>query len=389
MSPLANNLLESDKETSELYPLEVKFCDSCKNAQLSFSVPATKMFDNYLYVSSTSSSFRKHFEDSAKMYINEFNLDENSLVVDIGSNDGVFLKPLMESGIKVIGVEPAKNISDIANKQGIPTINSYFDNETSDFIKNNYGKPKVITASNVFAHSDDLSGIAKNVFKVLEDDGVFIIEVQYLVDTIKDLTFDNIYHEHFNYWTVTSLKKFFENIHNEMKVFDVEHIDTHGGSIRVYVGKNRGIKESVLDFINTEKEFGILDIDIYKEFAYKIESVKRNVINNLEKIRLRFNKIAAYGSPAKATTSLNYFGIDSSIIDFTIDDNPLKKNKIIPGVNIPIKERDYLLDNIPDLIIVLAWNFFKEIREKNQDIENKGVRFISIKDLYDPNFKID
>ena len=389
LSPLANNLLNSESEECGMYPLEVKFCKNCKNSQLSFVVPPEKMFDEYLYVSSTASSFRNHFEMASKKYFSEFGLGANTLVVDIGSNDGIFLKPLKELGVSVLGVEPAKNISDLANKNGIPTLNSYFNDECSAQILENYGKAKVVTASNVFAHSDELVNIAKNVFNILEDDGVFIIEVQYLVDTIKDLTFDNIYHEHCNYWTVTSLKKFFENVHNEMRVFEVEHVDTHGGSIRVYVGKNREIKESVLDFINTEKEFGILDIDIYKELAYKIESVKRNVINNLEKIRLRFNKIAAYGSPAKATTSLNYFGIDSSIIDFTIDDNPLKKNKIIPGVNIPIKERDYLLDNIPDLIIVLAWNFFKEIREKNQDIENKGVRFISIKDLYDPNFKID
>jgi nucleoside-diphosphate-sugar epimerase/quercetin dioxygenase-like cupin family protein/SAM-dependent methyltransferase len=389
LSPLANNLLNSELEECDMYPLEVKFCPDCKNSQLSFVVPPQKMFDEYLYVSSTASSFRDHFERASKKYFSEFNLNENTLVVDIGSNDGIFLKPLKELGVRVLGVEPAKNISELANENGILTLNSYFNDECSRQILENYGKAKVVTASNVFAHSDELVSIAKSAFNILEEDGVFIIEVQYLVDTINDLTFDNIYHEHCNYWTVTSLKRFFENIDPEMKIFEAEHIDTHGGSIRVYIGKNRGIEEKVLDFINRERELGICNIDIYKEFSSKVESVKRNVINNLEKIRSRFSKIAAYGSPAKATTSLNYFGIDNSIIDFTVDDNPLKKDKIIPGVNIPIKERGYLLNNLPDLIIVLAWNFFKEIKEKNHDLEKKGVRFISIKDLYNPNFKID
>lgn len=375
-SPLANNLKDSQNELSEEYPLEVDYCSICHNCQLSCVVPANKMFDNYLYVSSTSSSFRKHFEDAAIKYVDRFNLTNKSTVVDIGSNDGIALKPLKEMGINVIGVEPAKNVSKIANDKGIPTINSYFDNKT--FTDSHFAD--LVTASNVFAHSDELKDIATNVFKILKENGTFIIEVQYLLDTINDLTFDNIYHEHVNYWSLTSMVNFF----NELGycVTDVEHINTHGGSIRVYVN-NSGSKVShnVSEFLKNENEFGLTNFKVYGDFKSKIETIKFNVVNNFVKLKNKYSKICGYGSPAKATTSLNYFGIDNSFLDFTIEDNELKNGKIIPGVNIPIKNKEFLYENLPDVIVVLAWNFFDDIKKNNEELINLGVKFFSIKDL--------
>jgi hypothetical protein len=245
-------------------------------------------------------------------------------------------------------------------------------------------KIDLITASNVFAHADNLKDITKNVFKLLKNGGTFIVEVQYLLNTIKDLTFDNIYHEHVNYWSVLSINKFFNDL--GFKVVDVEHIDTHGGSIRVYVKNDGAINENVNRFIAEEIEFGLSNYETYKLFAKKISDTKVNIINNLKYLKSKNYKIAGYGSPAKATTSLNYYGIDNTYLEYTIEDNELKNNKIIPGVSIPIKNKKYCLENLPDIIVVLAWNFFEEIKNNNKELIEKGVKFINIKDLQKENF---
>ncbi len=206
--PLANNLLKKKDDECELYPLELNYCPNCHNCQLSVSVDPNKMFSNYLYTSSTSKSFRKHFEVSAKKYIREFRLSsKRSYIIDVGSNDGVALKPFKDRGFKkILGIEPAKNLAKLANKNNIKTVNCFLDNKNLKKIKKN---ADIILASNVFAHSDKLKEMAECMLKLLKNNGTIIIEVQYLLNTLKDLTFDNIYHEHYNYWSLTSLKKFF------------------------------------------------------------------------------------------------------------------------------------------------------------------------------------
>lgn len=384
LSPLANNLLNSNNEEDKLYPLEMVICLDCHNCQLSYSVPSEEMFDHYLYVSSTAQSFRDHFQKAALQYIKEFNLDKNSLVIDIGSNDGIALVPLKEKNIKVLGVEPAKNISEIALEKGIPTINNYFTSEVADTILKDYGYADVVTASNVFAHADGLKEIANSVFKILKNNGTFIVEVQYLLDTINDLTFDNIYHEHVNYWSVTSIVNFFNNL--GYSVVKVEHIDTHGGSIRVYVqNQTNEVDSSVNLFLNKEHEFGITNYNTYLDFAKRVEQIKTNVLKNIKALKDQNLTLVGYGSPAKATTSLNYFGITSNEISYIIEDNPLKHGKLLPGVRIPIYSKEKLSQQLPDVIIVMAWNFFEYIKQNNQDLIDKGVKFISIKDLQNEN----
>ena len=351
------------------------YCPKCHNCQLSYTVPAEKMFSHYLYVSSTAKSFRDHFEQVAEKYIKEFNLNSDSLVIDIGSNDGIALKPLKDRDIRVLGVEPAKNIAEIAISNGIPTINNYFNAES---IKNILDKADLITASNVFAHADGLDEIANAAFSILKPNGRFIIEVQYLLDTIKDLTFDNIYHEHVNYWSVISLRNFFNRL--GYVVSKVEHINTHGGSIRVQIGHpETEIDSSINEFISNELEFGLTEYDTYLEFAKKVEQAKANVNANIKKYKDQGLTLVGYGSPAKATTSLNYYGVKD--IDYIIEDNTLKHNKILPGVKIPIYSKDKLNEKLPDIIIVMAWNFVEEIKKNNQDLIDKGVKFISIKEL--------
>ena len=376
LSPLANNLLNHRDEVAELFPLELIYCDNCHNCQLSYTVEAGKMFDHYLYVSSTAKSFRDHFDNAANQYINDFNLNANDLIIDIGSNDGIALKPFKEKGFKVLGIEPAKNIAELANSNGIETWNEYFTQEVADKIKE---KASIITASNVFAHADGLEEIAHAAMSILKDTGHFIIEVQYLLDTIKDLTFDNIYHEHVNYWCVTSINNFFNRL--GYKVVKVEHVNTHGGSIRVYVNHNGIADSSVNDFLEKEIKFGLTDISLYNQFAQNVLNAKLTFLRNIKKIKDQNQTIIGYGSPAKATTTLNYFGVTNKDIDYILEDNSLKHDKFLPGVMIPIYSREMLSKQLPDNILIMAWNFAKEIIANNQDLVDKNINFINIKDL--------
>lgn len=378
MSPLANNLLSTSDEYCEMYPLGWDYCPHCYNVQLPVVVPASKMFDNYLYVSSTSPVFRKHFEDAADQYIQQFKLDENSVVWDIGSNDGVFLKPLQDRSIRVCGIEPAANIARIANEQGVYTIQGYFDAKTATDAYQTIGSPDIVTASNVFAHADDLKGITTTVFNNLKENGVFIIEVQYLIDTLKDMTFDNIYHEHVNYWSVTALANFFNILGYCM--FHVEHIDTHGGSIRCYISKGSQDNPSVQHYLKKEQEQGIYSADTFIQFGKRLSAIRDIVRQNIKLLKQKYPNVVAYGSPAKATTALNYFGITSDDIKYTIDDNLMKQDKYIPGVGTQIIQTI----SEADVVIVLAWNFFDSIRAKIP----VNIPCISIKDLEIPEMPV-
>ena len=373
--PLANNLLNKKDDKCDLYPLEVNYCEKCHNCQLSVSVNPKKMFSNYLYTSSTSKSFRDHFVQASKKYIKEFKLDKKkSYIIDVGSNDGVALKPFKDLGFqKILGVEPAKNLAKLANKNKIKTFNGFLEKNNLKKIKKN---ADLILASNVFAHTDKLKEMAECMFKLVSKKGTIVIEVQYLLNTLKDLTFDNIYHEHYNYWSLISLVNFFKQ-HNGT-IYRVERINTHGGSIRIYIKKGKKIKveKSVKTLIKEEISFGMKKYKTYQEFGKKVYNIRSNVRKNILKLKDQKIQIIAYGSPAKATTSLNFFGI-SKEIDYIIEDNKLKHGKFLPGMKIPIKSKDTLKAKI-DCVLVLAWNFFDEIKNKNTSLSDN---FLSIKDL--------
>ena len=373
--PLANNLLKNKNEKSELYPLEMNYCDKCYNCQLSVAVDPKKMFSNYLYTSSTSQIFRDHFIKAAKSYIKHFKLKpKKSYIIDVGSNDGVALKPFKDLNFKnILGIEPAKNLAKSANKNKIKTFNGFLNKKNTKKIKKG---ANLILASNVFAHSDNLKEMAECMFKLLDKKGVIIIEVQYLLNTLKDLTFDNIYHEHYNYWSLTSLNNFFKQLN--ATIFRSEKINTHGGSIRIYVSKekNKKVESSVKKLLIEEKKFGITKFKTYENFGKKVYKIRENIIKNFNKLKKNGKKVIGFGAPAKATTALNFYGI-SDQIDFIVEDNSLKHNKFIPGVKIPIKSKKFIKDN-KNTMVVLAWNFFNDIKKNNT---NLSKNIINIKEL--------
>ncbi len=366
LSPLANNLVENKKSKTTTYPLELNYCKECNNIQLNVVVDPTVLFDKYLYTSSTSQSFVRHFEELAFNLIKEFNLDKESVVVDIGSNDGIFLKPLMERNIKSIGVEPATNLAEVANKKNLQTINSYFDQDVVKSIIHKYGNVDVVTAFNVFAHSDKLKEIANDAFHLLKEDGVFIIEVQSLAEMLEKNLFDNVYHEHVNYWSLSNLVNFFGKLN--VYVNNFQKVETHGGSLRLFISKDKKINKSVLEYIKYEEELGLNKLETYYEFSNKIVEKKNHAMENLISLKESGNKIIFYGAPAKATTLLNYYGINSELVEFTIEDNPLKVEKYIPNTNIEIIDKERAIKLNPDIVIVLAWNFFEVIKNQNKDV---------------------
>jgi len=354
------------------------YCDNCHLCQLSYVVPPEQMFKHYLFVTSTTETARTHFKNMATRLVTEFNLDKKSLAVDIGSNDGLLLKYFQEKGVRVVGVESADNICEIARKDGIDTLNGFFNKKIVTDILKMKGKADVITANNVFAHISDIKDITDNVKTLLNDQGAFVIEVQYLVDTIKELSFDNIYHEHLSYFSVTALNNFFKK--QDMQVFKVEHVDVHGGSIRVYAQKAEGkqpIDDSVNKFIRDEKEFGLDKYETYQKFSEEVLAVKDKTKTLLENTKKENKKIIGYGAPAKATTLLNFYQVDNNVIDYIVDDNPLKQGKIIPGVRIPIKTKEHMDGDKADYILIFAWNFADEIMKKNKEYaEKNNAKFI-------------
>ena len=372
--PLANNLLDKKNDQTKFYPLELNVCEDCFNCQLSVAIKSDEMFSNYLYQSSTTKSFREHFKEAAKKYIKELKLDKEAYIIDVGSNDGIGLKPFLDMGYRNIqGIEPAKNLADIANRNGINTFNGYLNEKALNPVKNG---ADLLLASNVFAHSNDLKSMAQSMKELIKPSGVIIIEVQYLLNTIKDLTFDNIYHEHSNYWSLQTLNSFLKKL--DLIVFKAEKINTHGGSIRVYVSsdKNINIDKSVNLTLKEEEDFGLKKISTYLNFGKKIQNLKKRVVSNINELVKKNPNIVGFGAPAKATTALNFFNIGNEI-KFIIEDNELKHGKFVPGVNIPIISKKDLKIKDPQ-IVVLAWNFYKEIK-KNNELFYKNI--ISIKDL--------
>lgn len=386
-TPLANSYLTKDQlsDPEITAPLTVGQCQSCHLVQLRHVVDPKVLFADYLYVSSTSPKFMQHFADYADHLISRFQLASEDLVIDIGSNDGVLLKPFKQKNIKTLGVEPAKNIAALANEQGLETIPEFFTPEiakqivqTKQAVYPAYAGAKIITANNVFAHTDDLQLFTKAVKAALASDGVFVFEVQYLGDLLAKNLFDIIYHEHLCYYHAHPLVSFFES--HQLDVFDVERPQVHGGSIRVYVQKQNGPyahSERLSQILQEEEQNNLNSLVPYKSFSARVNHNKKLLQNLLSQLKKTGAKIVGYGAPAKATTLLYAFDIKPDTLDFIVDDDQkFKQGRYMPGRHIPIVSPDQLYQAKPDYCLILAWNFAEPIMQNHQKFVAQGGRFI-------------
>ena len=326
---------------------------------------------------------RENFKNLALEAKNNLNLKNNDLIVDIGSNDGTLLKPFKELGFNVLGVEPSQ-AADLAIKSGINTEKTYFNKEQAIKIKQKYGNASVVTAANVFAHIHDVHEIVAGIKELCDDGGVFISESHYLLGLLKTVQYDTVYHEHLRYYSVIALQELFKK--HDLEIFDVKHIPTHGGSIRVYTSKkgSRTIKSSVTKIIQEERDYGLLSSDnkCYIDFANNIKNSKLKLLNILTNIKLKGQKIFAIGAPSRASTLFSYVGLDETIIDGVMEvSNSHKLNKYMPGTKIPILDEEALYKEQPEYALFGSWHIAEELSEI---IRNKGYKGKFIVPLPEP-----
>ena len=377
--PPANAFLkESDFDKEVLYPLDVTCCRNCFLVQLTDEsyIPRDKLFLDYAYASSISGGLRNHFTELADKIKSEFN---PKVVVDIGSNDGVLLKPLLELGCEAIGVEPAGNLAKQANNNELTTICSYFDRDTVNKIISDNGKADIVVASNVFAHLDEYHDIIENVKRMLSEDGTYIVEVQYFADMIRDMTFDNIYHEHVLYYTLHSMINLF-NKHN-MTVYNVEKIPTHGGSIRAYISEGKSPQQSVNDLIREERENGVDNLQTLEKFNDKLQMNIKEIRELFNRLNKENKRIFGYGAPAKSSTMINSIGLNNNSVELIIEDSPLKQGLFTPGSHIPITGPEILEKETPDYLMIFAWNYADEIIKKVEEKYSKMNYIIPMPEL--------
>lgn len=378
-TPPANAFVPGDRLGIEqpVFPLDLFFCTSCGHVQLLDVVDPKLLFENYVYVSGTSPVFVRHFEDYATDILDRFQPPAGALVVDIGSNDGTLLSFFKKAGYQVLGIDPAQAIAGDATTRGIETWCDFFTPKLSASLKQQRGPAHVITANNVFAHADDLNGIVTGVRELLASGGVFVFEVSYLVDVFEKTLFDTIYHEHVAYHSVKPLQQFFAA--NGMELISAERIDSHGGSLRGVAQLADGpqaMQPSVARLISMEKSLGLDQAATLQAFGQKIDLVKAELTEILRRLKAEGKSIAGFGAPAKATTLMYHFGIGPDVIDFIVDDSPLKQNLYTPGMHIPVLPTQAIYDRKPDAVVILAWNFAKPIMENHARYLAGGGQFI-------------
>jgi SAM-dependent methyltransferase len=380
-SPLSNAYLSKyDLHRMEpYYPLEIYVCKECYLVQLEEFETAKNIFSSdYAYFSSYSESWLQHCKNYTELMINHFGFDENSFVVEIASNDGYLLQYFRQHGIPVLGIEPASNTAEVAIKKGIPTDITFFDTSHAKRMRKVGKLADLIIGNNVLAHNPDLNDFVEGLRIALKPEGVITMEFPHLLRLIEENQFDTIYHEHFSYFSFYSVQKLFA--FHELVLFDVEEIPTHGGSLRIY-GKHRNdeskaVTDRVESILEKEKSTGLLDLKTYYDFGKKVESTKRKLLQFLIHTKNQGKKIVGYGAPAKGNTLLNYCGIRTDFVDYTVDKSPYKQNKYLPGTHIPINHPDMIKKDKPDYVLILPWNIKDEIMEQTSYIREWGGKFV-------------
>lgn len=378
IQPLANNLLnKSDLDKPEpKFPLRLAVCKSCWLMQIVDTVPPVKLFSEYLYFSSFSETMVEHSRKAVERYIKEFNLNKDSFAIEIASNDGYLLKNFVDAKIPCLGIEPAKNIAEVAIKKGIPTVVEFFGEQYARTLVAEGKQADIIIANNVFAHAPNINDFVKGLKIALKPTGTIVLEFPYGVEMVEKTEFDTIYHEHVFYFTLNTLMPVFAQ--NGLQIFNVERLPIHGGSLRLFIGTphNHFISDSVKMLLEEEEQKGIKNIEFYERFAKRVQKLKKELFSLIYDLKTKEKKIAAYGASAKGSTLLNYFQLNKSIIDFIADKSIYKQGKFSPGMHIPIVPTDWLVKEKPDFTLLLTWNFADEILKQQEKYRKQGGKFI-------------
>jgi hypothetical protein len=377
--PLANSFLKypDDFAREPYYPLDIYFCEDCSLVQILDVIDPEVLFRHYVYVTGTSETIAAHNREYARTVIELLSLGSDDLVVEIASNDGSLLKCFQPHGVRTLGIEPATNIAEIAIASRVETINEFFNLATAEQVHRSHGQARAIIANNVLAHVDETQAFLRGCASLLVEDGLLIIEVPYLRDLIDRLAYDTIYHEHHCYFSVTSLKRLCEAA--GLVIVRVDHLPVHGGTLRIYAGLQRRYErhaDEVTLWIEGERRAGMNDLARYERLAADVADNCLALISLLEMLKRDGKTVVGYGAPAKGNTLLNYCGITTELIPYTVDKNPLKLGMYTPGTHIPVLPASTLIERQPDYVLILAWNFADEIVRQQRVYRERGGRFI-------------
>lgn len=379
-SPLANSYLSESQldEMEPFFPLRVLVCSDCFLVQLMEFRSPNEIFGEYAYFSSYSDSFLDHCRRFAAGMIDRFSLTGDSQVTEIASNDGYLLQFFLASGLTVLGIEPAANVARVAEEKGIPTEVEFFGSELARKLKSKGVKPDLIVGNNVLAHVPELNDFVEGIKELLSPRGVLSMEFPHLLQLMKGRQFDTIYHEHFSYFSFTTVRSVFAE--HGLTLFDVEQLPVHGGSLRI-LGRHAeddtwAVEGSVAELLRLEREAGLTDLRSYQGFTSEVVDTKGKLVEFLVEQKRRGKRVAAYGAPAKGNTLLNYCGIGTDLVEFTVDRSPHKQGRYLPGSRIPICHPEYIRQARPDFLLVLPWNIQDEIIGQMSYVREWGCEFL-------------
>ncbi len=367
---------ERSHEAAERFPLDLFLCRSCGHVQLFDLIDPARLFCNYVYTSASSPGLEEHFCKYAAQVASKLALPTGALVVDVGSNDGTLLRQFARGGWRVLGIDPAKEIARAASAAGIPTLNAFMELDTARQVVEEHGQARLCTANNVFAHNDHLGDMASGIASLLADDGVFVFEVSYLLDTVEGLVFDFIYHEHLCYHSVKPLIPFLRR--HGLDLFDVERTPSKGGSLRCFAqkrGASRSVSPRVAELVALEESARLYDPATYKAYSQRVATLREQTVHCLQRLRDLGATVAGYGASATVTTLVHHFQI-GHLIDFLVDDNPIRHGTVSPGYRIPVKPPQAIFDDKPAAVVILAWRFAQGIRDRHANYPRDGGVFV-------------
>nr|WP_075440442.1 class I SAM-dependent methyltransferase [Prochlorococcus marinus] len=379
-SPPSNAYLTTeDLQKKELYfPLKIGVCKKCWLVQTKDFIKADELFTkDYAYLSSASKSWLEHCKNFVNYSIKKFNLQSSSFVIEVAANDGYLLQYYKSKNIKCLGIEPTQYAADLAKSKGIEIISEFCNLETAKRISNQKGKADLVIGNNVYAHVPDIKDFTLSLKELIKENGIISLEFPHLMRLIQKIQFDTIYHEHFSYLSLTTVNLIFEEA--DLKIFDVQELVTHGGSLRILASTKNSFHEknpSVEKMLNDEKSFGITNLTIYENFQEQANKVKNNLIKLLVDLKNKNKKVMAYGAAAKGNTLLNYAGIKKDLISYVFDKAESKQGKYMPGSHIPILDPKEIFNKNPDYLLILPWNISKEIIESLNELRETGTKFI-------------